>query len=181
MLVALPTGSWWTACRMWVPPGSVVTDFRTDPDDNRSDNGGNAVAEGEDAGSGDIYKDEDAGGATSYTTSRGYRGGSTTSSRFRWRRSCDDRAHCSEPLQRPARVPAHARHARRGFGGATSCTTSRGYHGGSTTSSRFRWRRSCDDRAHCSGPLQRPVRSRMDAKRNELLPRAMGMSATVLA
>ena len=51
---------------MWVPPGSVVTDFRTDPDDNRSDNDGNAVTEGddelEDAGCDEDCKDEDFGG-----------------------------------------------------------------------------------------------------------------------
>jgi hypothetical protein len=66
VLVALLTGSWRSACRMWVPPGSVAVDLWTDPDDNRSDNDGNAVTEGddelEDAGCDEDCKDEDAGG-----------------------------------------------------------------------------------------------------------------------
>ena len=66
MLMALFTGSWREACRARVPPGSVAVDFRTDPDDNPSDNDGNAVAEGvaadEDAESVEDFKNEDAGG-----------------------------------------------------------------------------------------------------------------------
>lgn len=67
MLMALFTGSWWEACRTQVPPGSVAVDFRTDPDDNRSDNDGNAVAEGEDADEDaesveDFKNEDDAGG-----------------------------------------------------------------------------------------------------------------------
>ena len=65
VIVALLTGSLWAAFCTRAPPGSVVTDFRTDPDDNRGDNDDNAVAESEDevedAGSGEDCKDEDAG------------------------------------------------------------------------------------------------------------------------
>lgn len=66
MLVALLPGSWWAACRIRLLPGSVAVDLWTDPDDNRSDNDGNVVAEGddelEDAGCGEYCKNEDAGG-----------------------------------------------------------------------------------------------------------------------